>query len=784
MNLSEFCQPFYAPTKAACGIRGKSSQPSIAQFFMEAALGDVAKIELIFTDDLFRKWFKGEREPKTELWGKVAEVFDETRFSRTVSSKLNEEVLDDLLRSFSIEVKDNEVADKFAFSAALTKQFGAIARGNGEAEDIVSAIYRQCLNVVDFPDYIQKSQDKYSKLKTLLYSSEERSFDEFFVCNTISMMPVRFHRLREDAYIEDVTLDKLLKVAPCVLLIGMGGIGKSMMMRHLFLASIREYSKSGKVPILVTLREFGGENRDLFNVIVDSVHRFDISFSAAHVHKLMNDGRCQILLDGLDEIKSSDLEAFQRQLDALIDRYPKSQYVMSTRRFSSFVELSRFATLYIVPFSNEQALRLIDLLEYCPEEPKLKQQFRERLVNDYFKSHAEFVTNPLLLTLMLMSYHRFSDVPEKKYLFYEQAYQTLLQRHDSDKLAYKRVFHSVTDPSDFTLVFREFCAKSYRKGDYEFGKNRFDEYFETLKAVKRLDQNMMKPDNFLFDACNSACLMYEEGQRYHFLHRSFQEYFFADYYSRQDDTTLRKLGRYLAKSEQLQYDEGSAFDMLFDLAPEKVERFIIQPYLSEIYDSGTLREQYWRFLAGGFNSWSYVLLNEKTISKYREEYRINERYPKFGNACEPSNVVLAMIMKILDMEQVVTIGGAVEAFRYDDLIVERLYGEIIRRGTNQAIVMPLMHIPKDWFADEQVMKESGIVDRLIMGDDGKPAEMGYIFNFEFANALENEDKYPALVEYWEKESIPTRSLFSRIKSYYEALIDKYAHIDEMDDDNF
>ena len=39
---------------------------------------------------------------------------------------------------------------------------------------------------------------------------------------------------------------------------------------------------------------------------------------------------------------------------------------------------------------------------------------------------------------------------------------------------------------------------------------------------------MMKLDNFLFDVCHSACLMYEEGQNYHFLHRSFQEYFFAN----------------------------------------------------------------------------------------------------------------------------------------------------------------------------------------------------------------------------------------------------------------
>ena len=571
MKFCDFCAPFYTGQKATSGLKGVTAQAAIADFFMSTALGEMSKIELIFGEDLFRKWFKGDREPTSDLWEKTVTAFDETRFSRTVSAKFNEKTLPSLLTAFGVQLAENEVPDKFAFSAALAKQFGAIARGNGEAENIINDIYRTYLRVSDFPDYVRNSQAKYARLKTLLYSSEERSFDEFFVCNTISRVPSRHRHVPDHVLIKNVVLEDLAKRSRNVLLVGMGGIGKSMMMRHLFLDSIRKYSQSGILPIMVTLREFGADNIDLFNLIVDSVHRFDITFSTAHVHKFMTAGKCQILLDGLDEIKSSDLDKFQRQLDAIIDRYPDNQYVMSTRRFSSFVELSRFTLLYILPFTNEQALELIDRLEYCPEEPKLKQQFRDKLVSDYFQSHAEFVTNPLLLTLMLMSYHRFADVPEKKYLFYEQAYQTLLQRHDSDKLAYKRVFRSVNDPSDFTLVFREFCAKSYRKGDYEFGQNKFEDYFGKLRAIERLDKDMMKSDAFLFDACNSACLMYEEGQSYHFLHRSFQEYFFADYYSREDDTTLLKLGKYIRTSDQMLFDEGSAFEMLYDLAPEKVE---------------------------------------------------------------------------------------------------------------------------------------------------------------------------------------------------------------------
>lgn len=786
MKLSDFCAPFYSSTKSKCGIKGKTSQPAIAEFFVGTALGDFAKIELVFSDDLFRKWFKGEREPKAELWAKVAEVYDETRFSRAVSSKLNEEILSDLLVAFGIELEENGVADKFAFSAALTKQFGAIARGNGEADDIVKEIYVQYLKVKDFPDYVTKSQDKYSKLKTLLYSSEERLFKEFFVCNTISKVPGRYHRLRDDMKIEDVTLEKLEKTSMFTMLVGMGGIGKSMMMRHLFLTSIDKYAQTGKLPILVTLREFGLDNNDLFNVIVDSVHRFDITFSAAHVHKLMTEGKCQLLLDGLDEIKASDMDVFQRQLDALIDRYPKNQYVMSTRKFSSFVELSRFTVLFIMPFNNEQALELIDRLEYCPEEPKLKQQFRERLVSDYFKSHAEFVTNPLLLTLMLMSYHRFADVPEKKYLFYEQAYQTLLQRHDSDKLAYKRVFHSVKDPSDFTLVFREFCAKSYRKGDYEFSHNKFDEYFSKLKMLARMDPDMMKLDNFLFDVCHSACLMYEEGQNYHFLHRSFQEYFFADYYSRQDDTTLMKLGSYIDTADQILFDEGSAFDMLYDLAQDKVERFIIMPFLASIYDNEGDEDKYWLFLTKGYDFWIYQIYREDLIEDARAKYNIHERHGMIRYENSPSSVILSLVLKVIGADLQFKTEKPGTDLMYDDLICERLYGELLKGGggSGNTVIMPFMRVPEELINDPERFKDSKLAERLVLDADGKPVEFGYIYAFNYELAITEPDKYSAMKIFWEKETCPARNIYNRVAKYYQMLKEKYEHVNEMDDDNF
>lgn len=784
MKYSEFCQPFYSKTKSLCALTGITSQRAIALFFLETALRESASSVLAFGDSLFIKWFSGDRSPDPMIWDRTIREFDEDDFSRKLISKLNEAVLSELIDAFELRTTAGLVPDKYALAAAITLQFKAIAAGNGEAENNMAEHYASVLNVTEFPKYIERSYAKYSKLKTLLYRDAERPFDEFFVCNYLDCFDVPSYKKKRNSpdIIENVTAGKLLERARYSLLVGMGGIGKSMMMRHLFLSSINESKKTKLIPILVTLREFGADNDSLFEIIVDSVHRFDITFSAAHVQKLMSEGKCQLFLDGLDEIKTSDMTSFQRQLDVLIDRYPTNQYVMSSRRISSFVELPRFSVFWMQPFTLEQALELVDKLDYCSEEPRLKEQFKINLQEEYISTHEEFVTNPLLLTLMLMNYRRFSDVPEKKYLFYEQAYDTLLTRHDSDKIAYKRVFHSVTDPSDFTLAFREFCAKSYRKGDYEFDKKKFDEYFSKLKVVERLNPELMKADNFLYDICHSACLMYEEGQSYHFLHRSFQEYFFADYYSRQDNETLRKLGDYIAKKRLQSFDDFEAFDMLYDLDPNKTERFIILPFLASIFEADVNGKNYWLFLSKGFSAWVYRMLDDDVIEDYRRSHDIRGHYPRFMDSLEPTSIIMSLVFRILRMIPFIRIGALDDRFKYRELVVETIYGEVF--GKKHHTIVPLLQIPNKLLNDEQGMERSGLKDRIARDDDGNPVEFGHVYCFNFIMAMKEPEKFKPFVDMWDREGFEAKNAYYRVKAYYNVLKDKYENGDVEDDDDF
>ena len=92
--------------------------------------------------------------------------------------------------------------------------------------------------------------------------------------------------------------------------------------------------------------------------------------------------------------------------------------------------------------------------------------------------------------------------------------------------------------------------------------------------------------------------MYREGNTYFFIHRSFQEYFAAVYFASAYDDTLNKVGKFFEERRSRSYYDRT-FDMLYDMIPEKVERYIFLPFLQELIETcekSDENEAYWIFL--------------------------------------------------------------------------------------------------------------------------------------------------------------------------------------------
>jgi hypothetical protein len=233
------------------------------------------------------------------------------------------------------------------------------------------------------------------------------------------------------------------------------------------------------------------------------------------------------------------------------------------------------------------------------------------------------------------------------------------------------------------------------------------------------------------------------------------------------------------------FDDGSAFDMLYDLAQDKVERFIIMPFLESIYDNGDETDKYWLFLKNGYDSWFYQSYNADVIEGVKEEYHAIERYPLSRYGVSPSSVILSLVLKINNLDNLFSLDAG-DDIQYKELIFERLYGELLGSGLEKDdnIIVPVVRLPKEVQNTAGTRRVTRLHRRLIMGKDGKPVEFGYIYNFKFELAITNPDKYSAMKALWENDECPARPIYTAVGQYYQMLKEKHLHATELDDDDF
>ncbi|NMA72684.1 MAG: NACHT domain-containing protein [Bacteroidales bacterium] len=484
-------------------------------------------------------------------------------------------------------------------------------------------------------EYLQNTKRKYEYTKTLLYSNQPKPFYDFYVCNDIEAKikkATRFTTATETVTIKDVNSRQLFNLSSFIILSGTGGLGKSMMMRHLLLDSIDSYSESGIVPIFIPIKDYDENVESLFNYIFSKISPLSADITPGNLETLLNYGKVLLLLDGLDEIKYDQAQRFQLELEQFTDRYSENRFVISSRPdLNNFVSFSRFLIFKLNVFSHDQALELVDKLEFRPDEPAIKHKFSEALKTDLYRTHHAFTANPLLLTIMLMTFEQYAEVPSKMHIFYREAFSVLASKHDASKGAYQRTLKTGLTSHRLEEYFTEFCFRTYFLEKFELSEDDFFRVFTELKEPKKDSTENVAAGDFLTDLCSNLCVLYYDAGKYHFIHRSFQEYFCALFLSKQKDRMLQSIGEHFENRRTRMFSDKT-FEMLYDMIPDKVEEYIFIPYLEDLYRRcdeangySTFLEiayPYIRYEDGETNEWilntspSFLLTFIKNLRKY------------------------------------------------------------------------------------------------------------------------------------------------------------------------
>lgn len=521
-----------------------------------------------FNVETFHKYFNGTRQI-SRMSKKIKKYVDMELFAAYLRESCSDAVAVDIQTKFaelgitiSLQNFHEEVAE--IFNSIILSEVTPARVGIGQ----------------DLSRYLDKLISRYNKLKTLLYYNEPQPFYDFYVPNDIY-----------NSNHKRLNADKLLlgTSRKFTVITGTGGIGKSMMMKHLALQLASRYDKFKKIPILVQLKEYNSKSMNLMDAIEQSIKIADLK-------EKLQSGCCVLLLDAMDEIKSKEIKAFEKELCEFVEQYPNNTYIMSSRPIGTFISLSRFEIYRMAPFTKAQALKLIMKLKHRPEMPEIKENFYKELDSSLYESHKDFAENPLLLTIMLMTYEKYARIPYKRHVFYKYAFNTLVEKHDATKTGFSRIFKTQMIPEEFDLVLQEFCGRTYFDEKFEFTEDEFRHYFDKLKCLNRINKTFTCQD-LIEDLTLNLCILTFDNGKYCFIHRSFQEYFCALKLSKSYDDDFKVIQAFFEERPK-RIAADYTFDMMYDLAPDKIEKFIFIPYLTELFEKcgEDEKEAYWNFL--------------------------------------------------------------------------------------------------------------------------------------------------------------------------------------------
>ncbi len=419
-----------------------------------------------------------------------------------------------------------------------------------------------------YEKYIENTRKKNSKIKTIIYRRVPKELYSFYEC-----IGVRYNG-------QTINTEKITNLFPIgnkIIVTGTGGVGKSILFKHLFLNTIDE---TPFIPVLLELRSFNimeSKEISLYESIYKVLCDNGFELSRENFEYSMKEGAYIILFDGYDEVNRDKTEKITSEIKALAEKYNGNKFFLSSRPTREFIGWNDFCEVEAMKLSKEQALSLIKKIDY--DDETAKQLFYKALDETLYDKYESFASNPLLLTIMLLTFQKHAKIPEKLNDFYEEAFVTLFNAHDATKDSYVRDIRCGLGCEDFKYIFSYLCFKSYFNGEFEFSEARLLEYLS--QAKEKISRISFDANDFVEDLTQSVCMLVKEGLVYRFSHRSFQEYFAAWYTCKLlDETQGKLLLSWIRESDSVISD--SYFKMLHGLQANKVNKIVLCPIFKDL----------------------------------------------------------------------------------------------------------------------------------------------------------------------------------------------------------
>jgi len=331
--------------------------------------------------------------------------------------------------------------------------------------------------------------------------------------------PIEERKRREEKIFDaDDVVEKFDKVV----IVGDPGSGKTTLLKHLALKFCKEnLEKQEKitVPILITLRQFSESGKTLIEYIEEVFEQFDFPKAKDFFEKDLKEGKCQLLLDGFDELASRERQQkVSKELEEFIHKYHKNRFIVTSRIAGYHDELRGFEKLEVKEFDDSQIEMFITNWFGKTESEKAKSMNKTIKENERIKTIAR---NPLMIAIIAVIYEEDRELPQRRVELYERCVEVSLSRWDV-----QRRIKNKYDAKAKEKILRKLALEAHCSEKRSFAEEELLEKFCKFLPEVRIKKE--EAEDVLNEIVQRNVLLREISiDVYDFLYLSFQEYLAA-----------------------------------------------------------------------------------------------------------------------------------------------------------------------------------------------------------------------------------------------------------------
>ncbi len=407
-----------------------------------------------------------------------------------------------------------------------------------------------------------------------------------------------------------------------IVILGDPGSGKSLLIKYLIVNLLQNNSdaigmKSYKhhLPFRIELRKFNEvkESKSIIDYLSDTLNRdYNVNISTGLLELIIEESNTLLFFDGLDEIFNiSHKTKIKELIDSFSTRFKKAKCVV-TSRFIGYHDVkfnhNKFDEFAIVKFNDKQINELVVKFFLTQAKSKEKAKINSDNCIKQLSSDVddELISNPLILTLILILTSNNIVIPDSKLEIYESCTKTLVDSIDTRAKELKFEIPVKNKHLVFSkLAYWQYECQSQNKNiTYHKAQTEIANFLLTRKEATDITDAEHRAEKFL-EYAERRSIYFENS----FTHKTFLEYYTAEYLYSRCIAKASDEGRGYLLDIIDKYLSSSYWYIVFELLFTRVDR--VQPdneLLDEIFEKQLSKDSFsiMFFIISNLNKFSNV----------------------------------------------------------------------------------------------------------------------------------------------------------------------------------